>query len=154
MTRVLVVCTGNTCRSPIAASLLRRELAASGRHDVEVESAGTGAWEGAPASEGAYLVGLEQGSDLSAHRAQVLTRELVDRADLILAMSRPHLARVRELGGGGRAHLFGEYAGRDGRDAEVADPYGGELDEYRDAYRAIAAMVPMIVSRLPGTSAP
>lgn len=153
MTRVLVVCTGNTCRSPIAAALLRRGLAAAGRHDVEVSSAGTGAWEGAPASEGAYLVSLEQGTDLSSHRAQMLTKELVDRSDLILAMSRPHLARVRELGGGARAHLFGEYAGQDGRDAEVADPYGGELDEYREAYRTIAGMITPIVSRIPGTSA-
>src|SRR5262245_63475713 len=111
MTRVLVVCTGNTCRSPIAAALLRRELAASGRHDVSVESAGTGAWEGAPASEGAYLVMLEREIDISGHRARPLTPEMVQQADLILTMGRLQLGKVRELGAGARARLLGEYAG-------------------------------------------
>jgi protein-tyrosine-phosphatase len=64
---VLFVCTGNICRSPLAASLLERALKERGL-EVEVTSAGTGAWDGAPASEGAYLVGLERGLDLSGHR--------------------------------------------------------------------------------------
>jgi protein-tyrosine-phosphatase len=86
MTHVLLVCTGNICRSPLAEALLRREVAA--RHlEVEVSSAGTGAWDGAPASEGAYLVGLEHDLDLSAHRARMLTRDVIKRADLILTMA-------------------------------------------------------------------
>ena len=79
MYRVVLVCTGNTCRSPLAEALLRQALAARGVTGVEVSSAGTGAWEGAPASEGAYLVALEHGLDLSGHRARLLTSE-VDRA--------------------------------------------------------------------------
>lgn len=147
MNRILVVCTGNTCRSPLAAALLAGAFESAGHDDVTVESAGTGAWEGAPASEGAYLVGLEHGIDLSAHRARVLTKELVAAADLILAMGRPHLARVRELGGAGRAHLLGEYAGLMGAGAEVGDPYGGDLADYRATLRALATMVPAIVAR-------
>src|SRR5207249_11290602 len=77
---VLFVCTGNICRSPLAAALLERALKEHGL-DVNVTSAGTGAWDGAPASEGAYLVGLERGLDLSGHRARLLTRELVGQAD-------------------------------------------------------------------------
>jgi protein-tyrosine-phosphatase len=148
---VLIVCTGNTCRSPLSASLLQRALDASDL-DFTVGSAGTGAWEAAPASEGSYLVALENQLDLSGHRARMLTRELVDEADVILTMSRQHLARVRELGGGGRAHLFGEYAGLEGQSAEVADPYGGELDDYRATFRQLAAMMPAIVARLTGTA--
>ena len=153
MTRILVVCTGNTCRSPMAAALLAQAIEGAGIR-AEVGSAGTGAWDGAPASEGSYLVSLEHGLDLSEHRARLLTREMADQADLILAMSRTHLARVRELGGGGRAHLMGEFAGRSGPSAEIADPFGGELDEYRDAFRALAGMVPTIVARIGGRAAP
>ena len=153
MTRILVVCTGNTCRSPMAAALLAQAIEGAGIR-AEVGSAGTGAWDGAPASEGSYLVSLEHGLDLSEHRARLLTREMADQADLILAMSRTHLARVRELGGGARAHLMGEFAGRAGPSAEIADPFGGELDEYRDAFRALAGMVPIIVARIGGRAAP
>jgi protein-tyrosine-phosphatase len=143
---ILVVCTGNTCRSPLAEALLRAALQQRG--DVTVVSAGTGAWEGAPASEGAYLVGLENGLDLSAHRAQMLTRELVASADLILTMSRHHAARVAELGGAGRVHLLGEFAGRSSADAEVTDPFGGDLDEYREAYADLADLAAGVAARL------
>ena len=153
MTRVLVVCTGNTCRSPLAAAMLGRALEAAGVR-AEVASAGIGAWDGSPASEGSYLVSLEHGLDLSTHRARLLTREMVDEANLILTMSRTHLARVRELGGGARAHLIGEFAGRSGQTAEVADPFGGELDDYREAFQALAGMVPAIAARIAGGAAP
>jgi len=104
--------------------LLERALKERGL-DLTVSSAGTGAWDGAPASEGAYLVGLERGLDLSGHRARLLTRELVDQADLILTMARHHRARVDELGGEGKVFVLGEYAGK-GSD-EVSDPFGGDL---------------------------
>ncbi len=148
MTRVLLVCTGNICRSPLAEALMRQELEALGRSDVEVTSAGTGAWDGAPASEGAYLVGLEHGLDLSAHRARLLTRDVVQAADLVLTMARHHRARAQELGGEGRTHVLGEYAGRSGQDAEVSDPFGGDLDVYRETFGELEALVKAAVRRL------
>ncbi len=136
----------------MAEALLKSALAGAGATGVEVASAGIGAWEGSPASEGSYLVMLERGYDLSGHRARLLTRELVDEADLVLTMARSHLGRVRELGGGARAHLLGEYAGRDGERAEVKDPYGAELDQYRDTYRELLEMMPALLARLQGRS--
>lgn len=128
--RVVLVCTGNTCRSPLAEALLRQALAIREVEGVEVLSAGTGAWEGAPASEAAYLVALERGLDLSEHRARLLTAELLSSVDLVLTMARQHRARVLELGGES-VHLLGEYAGRPAAEAEVADPYGLDLDIFR-----------------------
>jgi protein-tyrosine-phosphatase len=145
---VLLVCTGNICRSPLAEALLRRAAAERGLDDVEVSSAGTGAWDGAPASEGAYLVALEHNLDLSAHRARLLTREIVDSADLILTMARHHGPRVAELGGETRVHLLGEYAGRRGEDAEVSDPFGGGLAIYREACATLETLVAGVVDRL------
>ena len=111
-----------------------------------MSSAGTGAWDGAPASEGAYLVGLERGLDLSGHRARLLTRELVEGADLILTMARHHRARVDELGGEGRVFVLGEYAGQGGD--EVSDPFGGDLGIYRDTCQELESLTAAVADRL------
>src|SRR5437762_6725744 len=151
ITNILLVCTGNICRSPLAASLLERALRERGL-EVTVASAGTGAWDGAPASEGAYLVGLERGLDLSGHRARLLTRELVEKAHLILTMARHHRARVDELGGEGRVFVLGEYAGRGGDEAEVSDPFGGDLDIYRETCEELEALAAAVAERLAAES--
>ena len=145
---VLFVCTGNTCRSPLAEALLRRLLEERQVEGVTVASAGTGAWAGAPASEGSYLVALEDGVDLSAHRAQLLTPELAASSDLILTMSRSHRQRLSELGYGERTFLLGEYAGRSGTAAEVDDPYGGSVTDYRDTYIQLKTLLGSVVQRL------
>lgn len=148
MRRILLVCTGNTCRSPMAEALLRHKLSSRGLEEIEPLSAGTGAWEGAPASEGAYLVSLEHGLDLSSHRARLLTREMVAEADLVLTMARHHLARVEELGAAGKAWLLGEFAGRTRDSAELRDPFGGELEGYRETFQELDTMLEAIVTRL------
>src|ERR1041385_7086737 len=105
--RILLICTGNTCRSPLAEVLLRRALEEAKVEGVTVESAGTGAFGGEPASEGSYLVALENGLDLAAHRARVASRGMVADADLILAMARGHLRKLDLLGAGAKARLIG-----------------------------------------------
>jgi len=146
--RVVLVCTGNICRSPLAEALLQAALKERGVDGVTVSSAGTGAWDGAPASEGAYLVGLERGLDLSGHRARLLTREVVEQADLILTMARHHRARVQELGGEGRVFVLGEYAGRSPDEGEVSDPFGGDLDVYRQTCVELEQLVTAVADRL------
>lgn len=143
--RVLMVCSGNTCRSPTAEALLRRELAAAGITGVTVSSAGTGAQDGEPASEGAYLVALEEGVDLGMHRSRRVTPEILAQSDVILAMSRSHLHRLALLGGGDRAMLLTEYAGEEG---DVADPYGGALDGYREAFHHLERLTRASALRL------
>lgn len=146
--RIVLVCTGNTCRSPMAEALVRQALAVRNISDVEVFSAGTGAWEGAPASEGAYLVALEHGLDLSEHRARLLTAEVIAGSDLILTMAAHHRARVLELVPEAPAHVLGEYARAPGAGAEVADPFGHELSEYRHAFEELSILTSALADRL------
>jgi len=148
VTRVLMVCTGNICRSPLAEALMRAELGRLGVEDIVVSSAGTGAWEGHPASTDALLVGLEHDLDLTPHRARLLTREVVKDADLIFTMARHQRVRVEELGGRGKVHVLGEYVGRAGAEAEVGDPFGANLEVYRATFDQLEPLVKEAVQRL------
>jgi len=132
----------------MAEALLRQALARRGVSDVVVSSAGTGAWEGAPVSESAYLVGLERGLDLSHHRARLIDADLAAASDLILTMARHHRARVLELTPKAPVHILGEFAGRAGAAAEVADPYGADLEAYRRARDQLAELADAVADRL------
>lgn len=144
---LLFVCSGNTCRSPLAAALARRMVNARGL-DVSVTSAGTGAIDGAPASDGSLLVGLERAVDLSSHRARPLTRELVDGADLVLCMGTQHVERVRDLGGDAKAFLLTDYAAGRPVGRAINDPFGGAFDVYRRMADDLERELARVVERL------
>lgn len=147
--RVLVVCSGNTCRSPLAAAMLEARLEVDSEQiEVTIGSAGTAAWDGAPASEGAYLVALERGLDLSTHRARMLTTHLVAEADLILTMSEAHSHRVADLGGAEKVHSLHRYATNDAEGGSVPDPYGGNVEGYRNTADALEELIDGVATRL------
>ena len=123
MLKIVCVCTGNTCRSPMAAALLSRFLPGA-----DVSSAGLYAAEGAPASYHALLAMDALGLDISAHRSRPFRPEMAADA-LVLAMTRAHLRAIQRLCPAARVELF---LG----DEDVPDPFGQGMDAYeRTAHR-------------------
>lgn len=129
--KILFLCSGNTCRSPLAEAIARKVAGERGLKDVQVSSAGTGAWDGSPASDGSLLVAMERGMDLSGHQSRRLTKEIVQESDLILGMSGSHLERANQLGGAGKSYLLNEYASNGATKTPIDDPFGQDLDSYR-----------------------
>ena len=100
---------------------------------------------------------MERGLDLSSHRAQQLSRELLAEQDLILAMGPHHLERVEALGGLRHAHLLSAFASGGERADAISDPFGGDLEGYRDTFRELEREIavlfaPNVVPLMPMTS--
>lgn len=151
--RVIFVCTGNTCRSVMAEYLARR-IASDRSLTIEIGSAGTAAWDGAPASDGALLVSLEHDIDLSPHRARLLTRELLENYDLILAMGPHHLERIDASGGKGKTYLLTSYGSRGATDRPIGDPFGGDLGLYRETFDELDREIRRAFDRIAAERAP
>jgi len=130
--RVLVVCVGNICRSPMAEALLRARLGHRPRFDVS--SAGVSALVGRPADESAVTLMKERGIDISAHRARQLTPQLTAAADLILVMEAGHERAVYGIApqARGKVHRIGKFGNFD-----VPDPYRLPRAAFQEALKLI-----------------
>lgn len=141
--RVLFVCSGNTCRSPLAERLLERAARDRGRDGLEVRSAGTFAGRGAPASSGASIVAQRRGLDLSGHRSTPLGPDLVEWADLVVTMTAAHRRVARDVGGAGKVVLATELLPEEhpGHGRDVADPAGGGVERYEEVVELLEEVV-------------
>ena len=142
---MLFVCTGNTCRSPMAEAIARHLLLNRGV-DVKVRSAGVAALPGARASAGALRVMREMKLDLSDHRARQLEPNLIGQAGLVLTMTRQHSDYVRLVAPSAAAKVF-TLAGYAGTGADVFDPIGGSDDAYRLCAGELKFMIALALDR-------
>jgi protein-tyrosine phosphatase len=151
--RVCLVCLGNICRSPMAETVLRAELAAAGLAGaVVVDSAGTGDWHvGDMMDPDARKALAGRGHDGSGHRARQFEPSWLSRYDLILAMDARNLADLRRMARAqgedtDRIRLFGEVGDIGGQD--IPDPWGGGPDAFGRVLDLLHAAAPVIASRL------
>jgi predicted ATP-grasp superfamily ATP-dependent carboligase/protein-tyrosine-phosphatase len=133
---VLVLCKGNICRSPFAAGYLMAR-SKSGRGLLEIMSAGLDTTAGKPAYPLAITTSVKHGVDLRHHRTTVLSKELVDKADIILAMELVHNTMLFRQFPEARKKTFllGHFAPDPLTD--IRDPYGGSSEEFEECYALI-----------------
>ncbi len=126
--KLLLVCVGNICRSPMAEAMLQHEL--KDKTDVSVTSAGLGALAGHSASRHAVTLMEERGLDISGHKARQLTPDMISDCDLILVMEKGHRRAIDSVEPAARGKI---YRLLEWRDKDIPDPYGEPRKSFEEA---------------------
>jgi glycine hydroxymethyltransferase len=150
--RVLFVCTGNTCRSPMAEGLFRKLV--DGRDDYEVLSAGVGAYPGDLMSAHTETLLKEEGIILRDFVSQPLSPELLEVATHVFAMSRSHLRAIEQMfpEAADKTYLASEFSPDDAlRGSDVSDPFGGDLRDYKETRKVLKQLLPTVLAYIDQT---
>jgi protein-tyrosine-phosphatase len=151
---LLYVCSGNTCRSPLARAITERLLQDRGWSHVRVDSAGTAAVQGAPAAEPAVIVAGEESLDLSTHQSKELTPALLDWADLVLVMTPSQFETVAQRGAAEKVALATDFIEGPSSGESIHDPFGGDVSTYRETYTQLRTAAEALLARLEPILAP
>ena len=136
--KILFVCTGNTCRSPMAAAIARQKLSQLGRDDIQVDSAGLAVFGPDPAADNAAKAMAEIGIDLTDHRSRPLRFDEIPATDWFVAMTPSHAAALCSAGVSPDHITI----------LNVSDPFGGNLEVYRQARDQISAAVDRLLEEV------
>lgn len=149
---VLFICTGNSCRSPMAEGILKKMIPAACRHKISVLSAGTGGFVNMPATDHAVDVAAEQGIDIGDHLSRGVTQSLLQNTHLILAMARDHERFIRAHFPRYTDNVFTlkAFDRKPGwmQKVNIADPIGRDKENYRKIYGEIEREIKRILPRI------
>ena len=147
MKKILFVCSGNTCRSPLAEGIAKKILSDSLPGQMEISSAGTSAMEGVRASGHSIQVARKHGIDISDHRARLLNKTLIKDSDLIVTMSSKHKDTIGIIEPAGLDYTFllMDFCGEDG---DIPDPVGSDIEGYKEVFELINSCLEQMKDRL------
>lgn len=140
MSHILIICTANICRSPLAEGVLRDRLAKKGFKEWVVSSAGTWAMQVRGASTNSVIVMEQAQIDISNHQSRMVDDDMLKAANLVICMESNHAEALRAEFPD-QAHKIYMLTEMVGRRYNITDPYGGPLEEYQRMGRDVTELI-------------